>query len=304
MKVTYRNLFTDVNNIDFAVLKSSDTNCLCLQSSIEKTSRIKKAYLSSQYFQKQIPDNCFKSISLNQDVKGNLVTALFEYQDCGQLTKFLATVPKSWQYATGKKLGLILRQLHSYPLTEKQKTKAVKRHDSYMEHLATYIADLPHFKNDRFALDALSSRYDHFRIYKAVLRYGSLKHQKLMLTKDSSLILLPSYAFGPGDMCEDFASLECECAGLYPVLCAGVIDGYFNEQVPVKFWIQFALYSALYSLWKCRVYAKQSTDMMVKMQLNCDRIREDFNDFKNPIPSWYSDPLIKDLRKEALKLAF
>ena len=173
-----------------------------------------------------------------------------------------------------------------------------------MEHLATYVADLPHFKNDRFALDALSSRYDHFRIYTAVLRYGSLKHQKLMLTKDSSLILLPSYAFGPGDMCEDFASLECECAGLYPVLCAGVIDGYFNEQVPVKFWIQFALYSALYSLWKCGVYAKQSTDMMVKMQLNCDRIREDFNDFKNPIPSWYSDPLIKDLRKEALKLAF
>ena len=44
--------------------------------------------------------------------------------------------------------------------------------------------------------------------------------------------------------------------------------------------------------------------MMVKMQLNCDRIREDFNDFKNPIPSWYSNLLIKELRKEALKLAF
>ena len=35
-----------------------------------------------------------------------------------------------------------------------------------------------------------------------------------------------------------------------------------------------------------------------------DQRLQDFNDFKNPIPSWYSNPLIKELRKEALKLAF
>lgn len=303
MQIGFRKLFTDKNSIEYSVVKTGSTQCLCLQSDRKKLARVKKAYLSSKCFYPASPENFFEALSVNEVVSQNLVNALFTHVESGFLADFLEVVPKEWHYATGKKLGRVLRNLHTVSLTEKQKAKAQSRHNKFMEHMATYISSLPHFKNDKYAMEAISSRYDHFKIYRPVMRYGGLKHQKIMITKESSLLLLPSYTYGPGDMCEDFASLECESAGLYPLFCAGVIDGYFASKVPSKFWLHFALYSALYSLWKCALVAKQSPQMMVKMQLNSDRIREDFDDFKKPVPQWYSDPKLQDIRTQALKLS-
>ena len=87
------------------------------------------------------------------------------------------------------------------------------------------------------------------------------------------------------------------------MLCAGVIDGYFSSVVPVKFWMHFALYCALYSLWKCALKAKESKEMYLKMQLNSDRIREDFDNFKKPIPTWYSNQELLKIKEKAIKLA-
>lgn len=303
MQLSYRKLFLDSNNVEYSVIKTMSTRCLCLQGDRTALARIKKAYKSAQFFYKAAPENIFEPISLNENASGNLVNALFTYQDAGFLKDFLGVVPPEWQYATGKKIGRILKDLHSVPLTKEQVLKAGKRHDSYMEKLASYVSELPHLKNDRVAMEAISTRYDYFSLLRPVMRYGSLKYQKIMTTHDGTILLLPSYSFGPGCMCEDFASLEFENAGLYPVLCAGVIDGYFSSKVPVKFWMHFALYSALYSLWKCALKAKESKEMHLKMQLNSDRIREDFDNFKKPIPTWYSNSELLIIKEKAIKLA-
>lgn len=302
MQIGFRKLFTDKNSIEYSVVKTGSTQCLCLQSDRKKLARVKKAYLSSKCFYPASPENFFEALSVNEVVSQNLVNALFTHVESGFLADFLAVVPKEWYYATGKKLGRVLRNLHTVSLTEKQKAKAQSRHNKFMEHMATYISSLPHFKNDKYAIDAISSRYDNFKIFRSAMRYGSFKHQQIMITHDSTLLLLPSYTFGPGDICEDFAMLECESAGLYPILCAGVIDGYFSGVIPSKFWMHFALYSALYSLWKCGTKAKESKQMYIKMQMNSDRIREDFNNFLKPVPNWYTNPELAAIKEKAKTL--
>lgn len=303
MQLSYRKLFSDSNNIEYSVVKTMSTRCLCLQGNRQSLPRIKKAYKSAQFFYKGAPENIFEPISINENAQGNLVNALFSYQDSGFLKDFLSVVPPEWQYAAGKKIGRILKDLHSLPLTQDQMEKANRRHSSYMDRIASYVGELPRLKNDRYAMEAISSRYDYFSIFRPVMRYGSLKYQKILTTHDGTILLLPSYSYGPGCMCEDFASLEFENGGLYPVLCAGVIDGYFSSVVPVKFWMHFALYSALYSLWKCALKGKESKEMYIRMQLNSDRIREDFDNFKRPVPNWYSDPELLKIKEKAVKLA-
>ncbi len=302
MKLTFRKLFTDKNKIDYSVVKNGSNQYLCLQGKESLYPRIKKAYLCAKTFYPYLKDSTFEPISLNNGDENKLVSALFSYSESGFLTDFLARVPNEWHYATGKKLGRILKEMHSVVLNDTQKQKAVKRHSSFMENLAEYISALPHFKNDKYALEAVSQRFDNFNIFREVIRYGSFKHSKVMITRDSSLLLLPSYTFGPGDACEDFAMLEFETAGLYPVLCAGVVDGYFSGVVPSKFWTHFALYSAMYSLWKGGKIAKASKSMKVKMQLNVDRIRDDFYDFEKPIPKWYATSELRKIKEKARKL--
>ena len=302
MQLTYKKLFTDENEVEYCVVKTDSTQCLCLQGKSQLLPRIKKAFLSAKTFYPQASDSFFEPLSVNTTTTDGIVNALFTNVEASFVKTFLQMAPLEWQYATGKKLGRILKDLHSVPLTDTQKKKASERHSKFMEHLATYVADLPHFKNDKFAMDAISMRYDHFKIFRPVMRYGSLKHQKVMIRKDSSLILLPSYSFGPGDLCEDLASLECESAGIYPVLCAGVIDGYFSGKVPTKFWLHFALYCALYSLWKCGLKAKKDSKELIKMQQNSDRIREDFANYTKPVPNWYSSDKLQKIKERCIKL--
>lgn len=302
MKLTYRNLFTDKNKIDYSVVKNGGNQYLCLQGKIPASARIKKAFLCAQIFHPYLNENFPEAISFNRSDENNLTTALFSYTESGFLTDFLSVVPKEWQYATGRKLGRILKEMHSVPLNSAQNEKAVNRHEGFMENLAEYISELPHFKNDKYALEALSQRFDNFSVFRTVMRYGSLNHNKVLITRDSSLIILPSYTYGPGDACEDFAMLEFETAGLYPLFCAGVVDGYFSGVIPSVFWTRFALYSAMYSLWKSGKVASKSKTMFIKMQQNVDRIRDDFYDFQKPIPKWYSNSELKLIKEKARKL--
>lgn len=302
MQLTYRSLFKDANDIEYSVIKTQGTNCLCLQGDQKCLSRLKKSYLSGQHFFSRAPENTFEALSVNEDRQSKISTALFAYTDCGFLSDYLKVASNEEQYACGKKLGRALNLIHGSLLNERTLKKAQLRHGTYLEHLALYMGEYPHFRNDRYALDAISMRYDKLKLYRGVIRYGSLKHEKILVSRDYSVMLLPSYSFGPGDLCEDFASLETESAGVYPIFCAGVIDGYFKSVVPPAFWIHFALYSALYSLWKCAQKAYKDHSLFDAMQENYDRICSDFDNFTRPIPTWYTTPLVKSTRKKAIRL--
>lgn len=103
MQLSYRKLFTDANSVEYSVIKTTGTRCLCLQGDRKVLPRIKKAYKSAQIFYEAAPDNIFEPISINENIEGNLVNALFTYKDAGFLKDFLSVVPLEWQYATGKK---------------------------------------------------------------------------------------------------------------------------------------------------------------------------------------------------------
>ena len=168
-----------------------------------------------------------------------------------------------------------------------------------MEKLASYLGSMPHFRRDQVSLDALSERYDHFKCWKKVRRYGQLRDDRILVRADSTVALLPSASCAPGDACEDFALLECQCAGLYPLCCAGIIDGYFQGAIPPAFWVSFALQSAFYSLWRLGRMAQSSRRAFVIMHSEHERVCADFEDFKKPVPSWYRAESVKKARQAA-----
>lgn len=76
MQLSYRKLFTDANSVEYSVIKTTGTRCLCLQGDRKVLPRIKKAYKSAQIFYEAAPDNIFEPISINENIEGNLVNAL------------------------------------------------------------------------------------------------------------------------------------------------------------------------------------------------------------------------------------
>lgn len=77
MKLTYRNLFTDKNKIDYSVVKNGSSQFLCLQGKKTAEARIKKAYMCASFFHPELKDHFPEPISFNSGDENNLCTALF-----------------------------------------------------------------------------------------------------------------------------------------------------------------------------------------------------------------------------------
>ena len=295
MLLTYRPLLKTPSGLEYLLLAQG--TMLSVQGEGAAAGRVRQAYASAAFMQRADPDSAFAPLSLSQ--KGGLCSALFSGQGGGLLREFLKRAPPAAQYAAGRRAGRALRALHSLPLEEAELKLAEKHQAGFMEKLASYLGSMPHFRRDQVSLDALSERYDHFKCWKTVRRYGQLRDDRILVRADSTVALLPSASCAPGDACEDFALLECQCAGLYPLCCAGIIDGYFQGAIPPAFWVSFALQSAFYSLWRLGRMAQSSRRAFVIMQSEHERVCADFEDFKKPVPSWYRAESVKKARQAA-----
>lgn len=297
-----REILRTRSGLGYLELRSAAGGLLCVQGPASEQGRVRRAFKSAQAMAKADPDSAFIPVSFG--VADGMASAVFEGECGGSLRLFLFHATPALQYAEGRRLGRALRALHETPLTKDQERRADARQAKFMERIAEYVARLPHFKGDQAAMDAISARYDNFSCFRRVLRYGQLRDDRVMVRQDSSVALLPSPSFGPGDACEDFALMEFSFAGLYPCCCAGVIDGYFQgAEPPARFWVNFALHSAVLSLWRCGTEAMQSRRSLLIMQAECLRISSDFQGFLRPYPSWYSSPEVKKARESALAKA-
>ncbi len=294
MQLSYRKLMTLGAGLEYAVVKTAGAESLCLQGILAQQKKIKRAISCAEDLGLNHPEYMPKFLSCSQ--QGPIASALFTHLDAGLMSDFLSSMPKVWHYASGRQAGRALSALQEGALTARQQEKALKRQMQFMERIADYVGNQPHFKGDYLALDAIAARHDHFTMFRPVLRYGMLRHDRLLVTREVEVKFLPSPFFGPGDVCEDFACLECQSAGRFPLFCAGFIDGYFKGRVPPGFWVTFAMQSALYAMWRLGRRVRQRQASLEHMQLKFDRIRADFEDFKKPVPLWYRAEEVRQIR--------
>lgn len=302
MRITFRTLFKTPSGLEYIYLRKDQNDMLSVQGRADCTDRIRRVYNNGLRLYEAASDVSLQPVSCVSTKEG--ANAVFEGVLGGPLREFLRHAPGSVQYAQGKKIGRVLKAFHSLPLSKIQQEKAHKRQRAFLERLAQYISSMPHFNGDAQAINAISKRFGKYDCYRTCMRYGQLRHDRIYVRPDFGAVLLPSSTEGPGDICEDFALMECMSAGMFPLCCAGVIDGYFQGDVPDEFFQGLALQSALYSLWKCGKYAAISAKAYDLMQGEFNRIQTDFNGFKDTKPKWYYAQATIKAREEAIRNGF
>ena len=299
MHIRYRTLFTSKSGLEYLSLNSDGIDFLSVQGSASSSDRMRRIYASGQRLFNADPDYALKPVSCV--CNEHSTNAVFQGELGGALREFLTHAPSVLQYAEGKRIGRILKAYHDQPISDKQKTRAKERQEHFLERLAQYIGELPHFAGDSKAIEAISKRFGSYDCYRACMRYGQLRHDRIYVRSDLTPVLLPSSTCAPGDICEDFALMECHSAGVYPLYCAGVIDGYFQGEVSPEFFVSFALQCALYSLWHCGKEAKLSDESFGRMQKTYAQILMDFDNFNDCVPRWYQTRELQAVREQARK---
>ena len=191
----------------------------------------------------------------------------------------------SEQYAYGLEAGRILKVIHSIPAPENQpdweqrfNAKIDCKIEMYNDcHVKFEGAEdiMAYIESNRFLLSNRRQSYQH----------GDYHIGNMMIEKNKIVIIdFDRYDFG--DPWEEFNRIVW-CAQASPIFASGIINGYFDNEVPLEFWKLLALYISSNML-SSIPWAIPLGESEVNTMLNQAKdVLSWYNNMHNPIPTWY-----------------
>ena len=217
---------------------------------------------------------------------GERVFMLLTWVDGLDLERVLPGLPLEQQYALGRKAGLILRQIHSLPLTEEEvplQTKLAKKE----RQLERYLHSDLRMPGDQPALDYFERNKDLLWKQPPAYLHGDFHPGNMILTSSGDLALIDFNRWEIGDPYEEFYKLESFGTEASVPFCIGEIDSYFSDNIPEEFWKTMAVYVAHASLFSIKWAEPFGQAEVDQMTARCRRALQDYAGFQQSIPNWY-----------------
>lgn len=132
-----------------------------------------------------------------------------------------------------------------------------------------------YIESNRFLLSNRPQYYQH----------GDYHIGNMMIEKNKIVIIdFDRYDFG--DPWEEFNRIVW-CAQASPMFASGIINGYFDNEVPLEFWKLLALYissNMLSSIPWAIPFGESEVNTMINQAKD---VLSWYNNMQNPIPTWY-----------------
>lgn len=191
------------------------------------------------------------------------------------------------QYVYGLNAGQILKKIHSIPAPKQQidwelrfNQKLDKKIQGYMDCPLKYEDGdcfLSYINTHRHLLKNRPQSYQH----------GDYHIGNMMIDKKKKLNIIDFNRNDYGDPWEEFNRIVW-CVQSSPLFASGIVNGYFDNNVPEKFWELLALYIAsntLSSLYWATPFGQKEVEVMLHQAKD---VIQWYDSMKNPIPTWYS----------------
>ena len=257
---------------------------------LSKTKSIE--YITNLYnFLKQINDldiPICKTIEIGE--YDNKVYWIQEWIEGVDLREVIENIPLEKQYDLGFDAGMTLKKLHSIklpdhfilePWNERYNRKIDLKIKNYNNcHLKYNNGELfiNYLQNNRHLLDDRPNSFQH----------GDYHIGNFMLDKNNNLVIIDFEGYNYGDPWEEFDRLVW-CTEKSPKFAKGMVDGYFNNQVPIVFFKTILLYisnNILSSLPWAVNYGEEQIEIMKNLANNELKF---YKNFTTVIPTWYND---------------
>ena len=202
----------------------------------------------------------------------------------------LPRLGKAEQYAYGLDAGRILKKIHSIPAPAEVRPWAEYFNRKIDRKLAMYEACPLKYESGEYFLRHIQ-RSRHLLTHRPqCYQHGDYHTGNMMVDRHGTLTIIDFDKDDFGDPWEEFNRIVW-CAQLSPAFSSGLVDGYFDGQVPMDFWNLLALYicsNTLGSLPWAIPYGEQEIQVM---QNQAAEILQWYDHFSTVIPRWYRKPL-------------
>lgn len=196
------------------------------------------------------------------------------------------------QYDFGFQAGQALQDIHTIPAPKKQQEWEA-RFNHKMNNKIKMSSECPiKFDGAEYIIDYLNSNRDLLKNRPQCFQHGDYHIGNMMIEKDKIVIIdFDRYDFG--DPWEEFNRIVW-AAQSSPEFASGMINGYFDNDVPELFWKLLKLYIGSNTL-SSVPWAIPFGDEQINVMLNQAKdVLEWYDNYKLLIPKWYTKDFLQE----------
>ena len=191
------------------------------------------------------------------------------------------------QYRYGLDAGRILAKIHTIPAPKDTPSWETRFNAKIDRKIAMYEscelkyesggdAFLSYLAENRYLLRGRPQSYQH----------GDYHIGNMMIDKDGVLTIIDFDRDDFGDPWEEFNRIVW-CAQAAPAFASGMVDGYFDGNVPMEFWKLLALYICSNTLSSLPWAISFGEGEIQAMRKQAAQVLEWYDGMKNVVPTWY-----------------
>ena len=190
------------------------------------------------------------------------------------------------QYEYGLEAGRILCRLHTLPAPSGLKDWKSRYGRKLDYKIRTYDTCPIKYENGQAFLRCIHENRHLLRDRPQTFQHGDYHIGNMMIDRSGKLQIIDFDRCDFGDPWEEFNRIVW-CAQKAPLFACGMIDGYFNGNVPPEFWSLLALYiscNTLASVAWAIPFGRGQVNVMLDQ---ASEVLAWYNDMSSLIPAWY-----------------
>ena len=190
------------------------------------------------------------------------------------------------QYACGLEAGRILKVIHSVPAPEEQPDWETRFNAKMDRKIQMYHQCSLKFDGADDLIAYIEANRSLLKGRPQCFQHGDYHIGNMMIEKDK-LVIIDFYRYDFGDPWEEFNRIVW-CAQCSPLFASGMVNGYFDGDVPMEFWKLLALYISSNMLSSVAWAVSFGEEEIQTMRKQAQDVLNWYDHMKNPVPSWYS----------------
>jgi len=200
----------------------------------------------------------------------------------------IPSMRKAEQYAYGFQAGQILKKIHTIPAPSTVIDWEIRFNRKIDRKIKGYIDCPLKYESGDLFLDYIEQNryllYDRPQVYQ----HGDYHIGNMMIDCNGDLQIIDFNRNDFGDPWEEFNRIVW-CAQASPLFATGMVDGYFDKNVPEEFWRLLALYIASNTLSSLYWAIPFGDDEIQTMRNQAAEVLVWYDGMKNVVPTWYQD---------------
>lgn len=194
------------------------------------------------------------------------------------------------QYNYGVQAGRILRKIHSIPAPATQQDWETFFNRKMDRKIKNYGECPIKYQNGKALIDYINQNRHLLKGRPQTYQHGDYHIGNMMIGNDGQLYVIDFNRSDYGDPWEEFNRIVW-CAQKSPMFASGMVNGYFDNAVPMDFWRLLALYissNTLSSVYWAIPFGQEEVDVMLNQ---AKEVFSWYDNMQRVVPSWYVDSL-------------